>query len=153
QDVFDELGLRARVALDDLDGFVDHLRADVLAEQTHPAEDGAERRTQLVGQGGEKDVLGLVRRLALLNALLLAQIGDDHTDILRPLRRERADGQEDRPRRAVDRQPQLALAATGGAARKQRLEQGQVVGMYEALEGAFQKLRERSAEQPRARRI
>ena len=62
EDVLDELGLRARVAVDGVDGAGAGGFLELVAlEQLRPAHDRVEGRPQLVGQGGQELVLEPVR--------------------------------------------------------------------------------------------
>ena len=64
--VFDELGLRPRVPLDDLERAGDPPRLDLaVAQHRRPAEDGVERGAQLVRQGREEFVLEAAGGLCL----------------------------------------------------------------------------------------
>ena len=74
EDVLDELGLRPRVALDGLERPAERrrLRPRRSRSMPRPAEDGVERRAQLVRDGGEELVLGAVGDLRLLARFLLA---------------------------------------------------------------------------------
>src|SRR5205823_4176836 len=66
--------LRPRVPLDGLQGSVQFLagRSGAGPEDARPAQDGIQRRAQLVGDGGEELVLGAVGNLGLCPGLLLA---------------------------------------------------------------------------------
>ena len=66
EQVFDELGLDLGVPLDGREPFLQVLGVDLAgAEDLGPAEDGVERRAQLVREGGQEFVLHAVGRLGL----------------------------------------------------------------------------------------
>ena len=86
--VFDQLRLRPGVPVDHFEAALRPRRVDLPVPQHRgPAEDGVERRAQLVRQGGEELVLQPARRLGLLPGLLEGR--EQVADLELP-RRERA---------------------------------------------------------------
>ncbi len=72
QQIFDELCLRTRIALDDFERVGVLLLVEIAAsEQPHPPEDGVQRRAQLVRDGGDELVLAAIEGLGFATRLLL----------------------------------------------------------------------------------
>ena len=82
EQVLDELGLDLGVAVDGVEALLDVLVVELArAEQSRPADDGVERRPQLVRERGEELVLHPAGRLGLGSRILraLVQAGIVHS--------------------------------------------------------------------------
>ena len=161
EQVVDQLRLRPGVAFDHLQPLAPGFGQLVFAQQhLRPAEDGIERRPQLVADDGEELVAGGVRllrslafRLEQARPLARGEVGNHHAEGVRVLRRQAVERELHGHRIALGRtQPAFPVRYPRTCGLQERLDSPAGLGLGESVNGmaahAFERVLQQIGEEP-----